>query len=96
MFFFCRHINDYLYDCLKRLANDQGLSSVQKLTENIHVWPDYHGNRSPLADPNTKGMICGLTITCDEANLAIIYLAFVQALAVKKKINFSPFLINIK
>lgn len=48
----------------------------------MHVWPDFHGNRSPLADPNIKGMICGATMDASEENLAIIYLAFVQALAV--------------
>lgn len=31
--------------------------SVSSLTKDIHVWPDFHGNRSPLADPNLKGMV---------------------------------------
>lgn len=52
------------------------------LTKDIHVWPDYHGNRSPLADPNIKGMISGATMDASVENLAITYLAFVQALTV--------------
>lgn len=27
------------------------------LTVDLHVWPDFHGNRSPLADPTLKGMV---------------------------------------
>jgi ribulose kinase len=30
---------------------------VSNLTKDVHVWPDFHGNRSPLADPNVKGMV---------------------------------------
>lgn len=82
----CRHIYDYLYDCLVRIATESGVANIQKLTADIHVWPDYHGNRSPLADPNSKGMLSGLTMKCDEQNLAILYLAFVQALAVNIKL----------
>lgn len=31
--------------------------SVSRLTQDLHIWPDFHGNRSPLADPNLKGMV---------------------------------------
>jgi len=31
------------------------------LTRHFHVWPDYHGNRSPLADPTTCGMVAALS-----------------------------------
>lgn len=27
------------------------------LTVDLHVWPDFHGNRSPLADLTLKGMV---------------------------------------
>lgn len=60
------------------------MSSVHQLTKDLHVWPDFHGNRSPLADPDLKGMVCGLTMTYSEENLALTYLAFVQAIAVDK------------
>lgn len=64
------------------MAEEQKLTSVQFLTKDFHVWPDLHGNRSPLADPNIKGMICGLTMSSTVDNLAITYLGFVQALSV--------------
>lgn len=35
----------------------RNLSNVAYLSEEIHVWPDFHGNRSPLADPSLHGMV---------------------------------------
>lgn len=32
-------------------------SPVDLLASGLHVWPDFHGNRSPLADPSLKGMV---------------------------------------
>lgn len=34
-------------------------SAVDPLGSSLHVWPDFHGNRSPLADPTLKGMVRG-------------------------------------
>lgn len=35
------------------------LPAVDLLGSSLHVWPDFHGNRSPLADPTLKGMVRG-------------------------------------
>lgn len=87
MFFFVnsRHVFEYLNQQLARMADAQKLNSVHFLTKDFHVWPDLHGNRSPLADPTIKGMICGLTMSSTVDNLALTYLGFVQALSVSKK-----------
>ena len=66
--------------CLEKLSKENG-RSVPELTTDFHIWPDYHGNRAPLADPNMKGMICGLTLEKTEDNLALCYLAAIQAVA---------------
>ena len=42
------------------------------------MWPDYHGNRSPLADPSLKGAVVGLSLDTDTASLATMYLATLQ------------------
>lgn len=77
-----RHPHQYLNDLLYKIAERKNVANVQELTKEVHVWPDFHGNRSPLADPNFKGMVSGLTMSVDEDSLAIQYLAFIQALAV--------------
>ncbi|XP_049858040.1 FGGY carbohydrate kinase domain-containing protein isoform X1 [Schistocerca gregaria] len=75
------HVQEYLNNLLEKMAQKQELKSVAMLTCNVHMWPDFHGNRSPLADPSLQGMISGLTLSVDEENLATLYLATIQALS---------------
>ena len=44
-------------ELIRKLASRKGLADPTELTKDFHVYPDYHGNRSPLADPNMKGMV---------------------------------------
>ncbi len=43
------------------------------LANRLHVLPDFHGNRSPLADPNALGVISGLTLDSDFDSLCRLY-----------------------
>ena len=47
----------------------------------LHVLADHHGNRSPRADPASRGMIAGLTLEHGPDALARRYLATLEALA---------------
>jgi FGGY-family pentulose kinase len=42
---------------------------------NLQVLPDFHGNRSPLADPHARGVIHGLTLDASFDSLARLYYA---------------------
>ncbi|CAG2253366.1 FGGY carbohydrate kinase domain-containing protein [Mytilus edulis] len=75
------HIHEVLEERLIQLTNEHKVSSMSQLTKHLHIWPDFHGNRSPLSDPSLKGMVSGLTLSSDMDDLAVKYLATVQALA---------------
>ncbi|KAG1668417.1 FGGY carbohydrate kinase domain-containing protein [Nymphon striatum] len=74
------HIHEKLNSILENLMHQKNLQNTTLLTKNIHIWPDFHGNRSPIADPNLKGMISGLTLDTSLENMAVIYLATMQAI----------------
>ncbi|KAG2407624.1 uncharacterized protein HKW66_Vig0024460 [Vigna angularis] len=72
---------ELLNKMLETMTVEQNLSFVAALTEDVHVLPDFHGNRSPIADPKAKGVIYGLTLDTSEKQLALLYLAAVQGIA---------------
>ncbi|XP_071347150.1 FGGY carbohydrate kinase domain-containing protein isoform X2 [Trachinotus anak] len=73
------NIYSYLNSHLSSMTDS--CSAVDLLGSSLHVWPDFHGNRSPLADPTLKGMVTGLSLSQTLDDLALLYLATVQALA---------------
>jgi FGGY-family pentulose kinase len=75
---------DILFDILdQKTVNDW--EKLSKLTNDVHIYPDFHGNRSPLSDPNMTGSVCGLSLDHSVDNLAVMYLATLQALAYQTK-----------
>lgn len=67
--FISRHIYTYLNRRVKQIAKEKGLDDPCYLTKEVHVWPDYHGNRSPIADPNLRGMVS----MCVQLNIFSYY-----------------------
>ena len=45
---------------LKKLGNEE--THVAELTKSLHVLPYFHGNRSPRANPDLKGVVAGLSM----------------------------------
>jgi FGGY-family pentulose kinase len=45
-----------------------------------HVYPDFSGNRSPLADPTLRGMISGMSLNRTKRDLCVRYLATIQSI----------------
>ncbi|MDP0494962.1 MAG: FGGY-family carbohydrate kinase [Verrucomicrobiota bacterium JB024] len=70
-----------LNDHIDALAKAEGRRFPSEITRELHIQPDFHGNRSPRADPTLKGMISGLSLSATRDDLARQYLAAVQAVA---------------
>ncbi len=71
-----------VYELLnERLAQLEKDTLPGTLTAEFHVLPDFHGNRSPHADPTLKGMVSGLSLSATIDDLAKLYLGTIQALA---------------
>ncbi|MDR0379302.1 MAG: FGGY-family carbohydrate kinase [Candidatus Accumulibacter sp.] len=80
---------------LERTAQEKGRNTYAELndwtselerrekwpTRDLHVLADHHGNRSPRADPQARGVIVGLTLEQGADALSRRYLATLQALA---------------
>jgi ribulose kinase len=49
--------------------------------QDLHVLPDFHGNRSPLADPTPRGVISGLALDTSLDGVARLYYAGAVAIA---------------
>ncbi|EDQ85024.1 uncharacterized protein MONBRDRAFT_29660 [Monosiga brevicollis MX1] len=77
-----RHVTEIMNEALQRLQQSEKASHLYELIADIHVVPDFHGNRSPLADPKLKGVIVGLSLTSELATeCLLLYLATLTGLA---------------
>ena len=68
-----------LNEILEMLALGHAVPAA--LTTDLHILPDFHGNRSPRADTTLLGMISGLKLSESREDLARLYLAIIQSLA---------------
>jgi FGGY-family pentulose kinase len=75
-----------LYTLLAEMTG--GTGEVPDLADpacDLHIFPDFHGNRSPRADPTLRGGIVGLTLATSqeeaERELAVLFRSCIQALA---------------
>jgi FGGY-family pentulose kinase len=72
---------DILNGILNNLQNKYKMGNISFLSGDLHMTIDFHGNRSPLADPELGAAIVGLRFDTSLNNLAIQYLAVIQAVA---------------
>jgi D-ribulokinase len=57
------------------VARAGGASQAARLARDLHVLPDFLGNRSPNADPAARGAIVGFDLRDDEESAMALYVA---------------------
>ncbi|PKI84003.1 hypothetical protein MVES_002048 [Malassezia vespertilionis] len=60
-------------------------SSYILLVKHMYMYPDFYGNRSPLADTSLRGMLCGLSLDRSRADLARRYILTLEAIALQTR-----------
>lgn len=74
------HFSNRFHDELAQILL-QRIAGEPDLAPRLHMLPDYHGNRSPLADPDAVGVISGLTMIADtKEQLVRLYWATAAAI----------------
>ncbi|EMH1202743.1 FGGY-family carbohydrate kinase [Serratia marcescens] len=72
-------IYEVLNAILRRMAGEP--ENIAFLTQDIHMLPYFHGNRSPRANPTLTGTLTGLKLSRTPEDMALHYLATIQAIA---------------
>ncbi len=71
------------FETLEReiVARAGGASAAARLARDVHVLPDFLGNRTPYADPATRAAIVGLDLRDDAESALRLYVAGLCGLA---------------
>ncbi|KAF9242914.1 hypothetical protein BU15DRAFT_60201 [Melanogaster broomeanus] len=80
-----KNIHQVLLDVLEKLRGENHVESLTELTKDIHFYPDFHGNRSPIADPRMRGAIIGLELDASVADLSRKYYLALEAIALQTR-----------
>jgi FGGY-family pentulose kinase len=72
-------VYEVLNEEVERLQNQSGKGP--QITRDIHILPDFLGNRSPYADPHARGIYDGISLDASLQSHALRYLATIQAVA---------------
>ncbi|KIJ70361.1 hypothetical protein HYDPIDRAFT_143648 [Hydnomerulius pinastri MD-312] len=80
-----KNIHQVLLEVLERLRQENNAETFTELTKDIHFYPDFHGNRSPIADPRMRGAIIGLELDASLADLSRKYFLTLEAIALQTR-----------
>ncbi|CAA7269013.1 unnamed protein product [Cyclocybe aegerita] len=78
-------IHTVLEERLEKLRTESAVETLTELTKDLHLYPDLHGNRSPIADPRMRGSIVGLELSNSLNDLAKKYHATLLAIALQTR-----------
>ncbi|PWN32075.1 Pentulose kinase [Meira miltonrushii] len=74
-----------LHGILDDLSKERNAPTLSHLTHDLTIYPDLHGNRSPLADSSMRGLISGLKLDQGSSDLALKYYATLEAIALQTR-----------
>lgn len=80
---FNTNIYDYLNEHLREMAEKEKAPHVSWLGRHFFFYGDLFGNRSPIADPNMKGSVIGLSSDKSLDSLALYYYATMEFIALQ-------------
>ena len=80
-----KSVHVLLAERLEELRQEAGVESLVELTKDVHFYPDLHGNRSPLADPQMRGSIVGLKLDSGLGDLALKFNVTLEAIALQTR-----------
>lgn len=67
------NIYDYLNQHLRKMAEKANAPSISWLGRHLFFYGDFFGNRSPIADPNMRGAVIGLSSDKSIDGMALLY-----------------------
>ncbi|KAI2632012.1 Nup93/Nic96-domain-containing protein [Hypoxylon sp. NC1633] len=79
------NIYDYMNGHLRELAEKVNAPTVSYLGRHFFFYGDLWGNRSPIADPNMKGSVIGLSSDSSVDGLALYYYATMEFIALQTR-----------
>ncbi|KAI0438514.1 FGGY-family pentulose kinase [Xylaria telfairii] len=79
------NIYDYMNFHLRELAEKASAPTVSYLGRHFFFYGDLWGNRSPIADPNMKGAVIGLSSDSSVDGLALYYYATMEFIALQTR-----------
>jgi FGGY-family pentulose kinase len=77
------NIYDYLNEHLREMAETESAPHIAWLGRHFFFYGDLFGNRSPVADPNMKGSVIGLSSDKSLDGLALYYYATLEFIALQ-------------
>jgi nuclear pore complex protein Nup93 len=80
-----KNIYDYLNMHLADMAEKTAAPAISYLGRHFFFYGDLWGNRSPIADPNMKGSIIGLSSDSSVDGLALYYYATMEFIALQTR-----------
>ncbi|KAK4102599.1 Pentulose kinase [Parathielavia hyrcaniae] len=78
-------IYDYLNDHLGHLAEANKAPSISYLSRHLFFYGDLWGNRSPIADPNMRGAIIGISHDKSKDSMALLYYSAMEFIALQTR-----------